>query len=333
MREGGGSPVNDSPDTPRFERTASNSDPQVTPGSRSGQVGSAVLKISLNRSASRRSQRDGALSAALTEDPDGILFADVSNLQRREFTDAHAGGVENLEQGPIPQLGRLCTIEFIQEIPDGPLRQRMRKRLRSTRSSDVIRRVEDDFAPASLVGKEDLHRRGFAGNRTPRVPKRVEVRDESPDQFAIHIRYGVRPGSISKGEELTEVAAIGGQRVRREVPLGGLPNQEVFHRRFRPGRKRREWSHPLILPGRSPPVNVLRLSDPAEIGGRGNHSTRSNHDAVGLQPGDSHQDFRNGKGEVLRQPVDRTPGPTQRADQVVHPPGRVLRAFRGPEDQ
>jgi hypothetical protein len=73
----------------------------------------------------------------------------VADSQIGQLGDPHPGGVEELEQGPIPQFDRLHTLQRIEQIANNPLRERMRKCLRSPGPSHLICRIEENLAAPS----------------------------------------------------------------------------------------------------------------------------------------------------------------------------------------
>jgi hypothetical protein len=219
MREGGRPFPDDAADTARCQRATPHTHPQMIAGGRPGQDGSAHRKISIHGFPGGSSERNRAFTVPFAGYAHEFPIAYLIDPQLCQLGDANPGGVEDFEYCPISEHDRFGSLQRLQDLPDRPLRERVRQRLWPAASGNLIRRIEKDLSATSLVCEKDPDGRGLPGYRAPRIPEGVEICDESPDRFAIHVLHGADPGPIAECHELAQIPAIGIQRVWGQIAL------------------------------------------------------------------------------------------------------------------
>src|SRR5579883_1603693 len=94
-----------------------------------------------------------------------LLGMNVGQIERDQFADAHAGGVEQVQHREIALARWHRQIHLLEKAGDLLLTQRMRRLFGNTRGLKVLERISSDKARGAQVAKESLECSQLAGNR------------------------------------------------------------------------------------------------------------------------------------------------------------------------
>ena len=182
----------------------------------------ARRQVLANRGRRRRIERHDAFLAPLAEDADHAAGeVHVLQIQPDELAETQAGGVEELQDGPVPKTQRGRRIRNGEQgahFVDGHVGRHaaLHLRRREERARIVLQQ-----ALAAQVAREGAHRGELACGRRRRLPPFVGVREEIPHEPVAEIGYP-RFAAEMRGrelEELRQVAPVGAHGMPREVAV------------------------------------------------------------------------------------------------------------------
>src|SRR5262249_31312062 len=130
------------------------------------------------------------------------LQVDLEELERDEFRDAQARGVEGLEHGAIAQAERCRRVGRGEQRFDVGLRQRLRKARRALRRIEPERRILGHAPLAHLVLVEALQARyASCGAGSSALPRGQESEQ-------VLLRY-LQQSLLGEDSELLKVGPVG----------------------------------------------------------------------------------------------------------------------------
>jgi hypothetical protein len=184
-------------------------------------------------------QGDPLLAALAAPDARGplaaLLQAEVRNVERDQLTGAHAGSVQDLEQGPVAEAVRARRVRRVEQRADLRLGQEAGQRRPATRRTYPGGRiVRGDAAPLQEREKGTESGR-LARERRRRSPPGVrKLGEERPDQFPPDVSRGADAARVREPGELRQVFPVSLQRVPAGLAYGPEVRQKnldlVFHR-------------------------------------------------------------------------------------------------------
>ena len=162
----------------------------------------------LDRREGSVTHRHHPLLAALAHDADRSLpSVHVGQVEAAALRDAEAGGIEQLEQGPVSESGRRAVHLGVEEVLRFVLGQERRQSPGQLGAPDLTGGIELDRPTAGEVLEAAPHRGELAGDGGSRQLPFVERGQPAPDGA------GVGRGEAAHllaGEEGVEVGEIGG---------------------------------------------------------------------------------------------------------------------------
>ena len=182
--------------------------------------------------------RDATNLRSFAEHGDGALREiDVGWGETTQLADAQPCAVEEFEHGTVARVdGQLCAggwfvavarrtvlgvLGVVRGLVRGAIEQLVgfvgpryaRKTARAFRCCELLANIRFSDAMTLEVVQEGSDTRGFAGNRRPRKPQRVEVREVTPQDPRRDIVRRASGAATTPRCELTTVEAIGTPRI------------------------------------------------------------------------------------------------------------------------
>ena len=164
---------------------------------------------------------------------------DITEIERNQLADPHAGRIERLQHGLIAEafgtiLGR-GPRGLRQELVDLGRADRAGRVLLHPRRAQLLGRVDAGDAPLDQVCAERLERRGLPGDRRSGIFPAAEVQDigaagAPPSARSMRDRRNmvICRRALHICAELVQIIAIGGNRVRRKSAFSLQRGQELL---------------------------------------------------------------------------------------------------------
>ncbi len=205
-----------------IQRTSTNSDEERPPCAIANQRRAPIGKPPIECPASRPSNRNDPLSIAFPGDRDEIA-GDVGLREPCDLGHPHPGGVQQLEERPIPQRDGIVTVDRFEGCADCPRRQSVRKRPRRPGRVDPDGGVAAQDLSLHTEVEEAANGRDLSRHRRPGVAPRVEIRHPSPHDPPIDRIQPVESQPVAEVQKGREVSPVRVERV-----LGQATNTEVL---------------------------------------------------------------------------------------------------------
>src|SRR5262249_11206944 len=190
------------------------------PEERAPRVG-ARPEVQLERLDGLSPERDDALLPPLAENPYAALAeVHVLDVQPGQLRDAHAGGVQHLQDGPVAAIGFLLPERLTEERLALIDREVRRQPAGQTGRLHLAGGVHTGTAAPDQKAEEAAERGETTGDRRPGEPASVEVSKVSAYHAGVGVREGAERATSEEADAVEEIGAVAADGVRGRPSLG-----------------------------------------------------------------------------------------------------------------